>query len=439
LGKLDERYPHELVVVGVHSPKYTAEKDPDGVRSAVERNHIRHPVVNDPEMRVWDSYAVNAWPTLVFLSPDGYVIGRHAGEAPVEALAAALDALIAELEPSGELDRRPLDLGVRLEPRPLSELSFPGKVLATADRLFIADSGHHRVLLADHDGSVSDVVGSGQEGRGDGSWEAATFSAPQGMALDQTAGLLYVADSESHCIRALSLERRDVRTVAGTGGQARRVTRHGPARETALSSPWDVTLSAGRLFIAMAGTHQLWMFDPAEEMVGVWAGTGHEGIRDGPREMAWLAQPMGIAAFDRDLFVACAETQAVRHVSLDTDTVETVAGLGLFEWGEVDGPAASALFQHNHGVAAGPAALYVADTYNNRIRYIDLRTRQVATLAGSGRAGLLDGPLENARFNQPSGLALQGRTLFVADANNHAVRAVDLESGHVRTLRVSGL
>lgn len=439
MGQLEERFHAEVVVVGVHSPKYTAERDIEGVRAAVSRNRIRHPVVNDPDMRIWDSYAVNAWPTLVFLSPDGYVIGRHAGEAPVDALALAVDGLIAELETSGALDRTPLDLHVTLETRSLSQLAFPGKVLATAGGLFIADSGHDRIVITRRDGAVSGVVGSGKEGMVDGSWDEAAFRSPQGMALDGKHSLLYVADSENHAIRAVDLLEKTVRTVAGTGEQLRRLVRYGPARETPLSSPWDLTLVDGVLYIAMAGTHQLWAFNPDEDTVGVWAGTGHEGIRDGTRQSAWLAQPMGIAAEDETIYVACAETQAIRHAALQRDEVETLVGQGLFVWGEVDGPASTALLQHDQGVAISSGFAYVADTYNNRIRHIDLRAGQVTTLAGSGQPGHLDGPPHNARFSQPGGVSVNGRTLYIADTNNHAIRTIDFDSGHVSTLTLTGL
>jgi DNA-binding beta-propeller fold protein YncE len=219
----------------------------------------------------------------------------------------------------------------------------------------------------------------------------------------------------------------------------RRLARRGPALETALSSPWDVAWAGGALFIAMAGTHQVWRYDPGDGTVAVWAGTGHEGIRDGTRESAWLAQPMGIAALGETLMVACAETQAVREAGIASDTVKTVAGQGLFTWGSVDGPASSSLFQHNQGLDIDAQSAYVADTYNNRIRHIARQPAIVSTVAGSGTAGLLDGLPAGARFDQPGGVSVSGGQLYVADTNNHAVRVIDLDSGHVRTLRLSGL
>jgi hypothetical protein len=188
----------------------------------------------------------------------------------------------------------------------------------------------------------------------------------------------------------------------------------------------------------MAGLHQVWSLDLASEMVGVWAGTGHEGIRDSARQTAWLAQPMGLSLQGRELYVSCAESQAVRRIDLETGSVTTLAGEGLFVFGDEDGPAASARLQHNQAVAASYEGLYIADTYNNKIKRLDLSTGEVRTCAGSGRRGDLDGPGENARFDEPAGLSIHEGTLYVADTNNHLIRAVDLESGHVRTLQLRG-
>lgn len=285
MGKLERKYAEELAVIGVHSPKYTAEESAASVRQAVERSGIQHPVVSDPEHRVWDAYAVRAWPTLIFISPTGEVIGSHAGEAPFEALDRVLAQKVEEYDRFGSLQRNaaPATTG---QPRPLDQLCYPGKVLATPEAIFIADSGHHRVLLTDHDGTVNAIAGDGSPGLVDGSFDSARFNHPQGMTLDRQHQLLYVADAENHVIRALDLRARAVSTVAGTGEQATRRVRSGVARQTALSSPWDLALDDTTLFIAMAGLHQIWTLDLVQETVQVWAGTGHEDLKDGPRESA---------------------------------------------------------------------------------------------------------------------------------------------------------
>ena len=439
LGKLERAYPTELVVIGVQSPKYPAEADPDTLRHAVQRYGIQHPVVNDPELRVWSDYAVNAWPTLVFISPDGRVIGRHAGEATFDALDPVMAQLIQEYEKAGTLWRGRVDIDVETSQREMDELSYPGKVLATAQAIFIADSGHHRIVVAGADGAVQTVIGDGESGPRDGDFRSARFNRPQGMALDDAGGTLYVADSENHTIRAVDLQARRVRTIAGTGEQARQVVRSGPADGTALSSPWDLVYLDGVLYIAMAGLHQIWTLDLAAVTVSVWAGTGHEAIRDGSRDTAWLAQPMGLARRGRELYVACAETQAVRRIDVDGGAVSTLVGDGLFAFGDEDGPAGAARLQHVQDVAIASRVVYIADTYNNKIKALDLAASRVVTYLGSGRRGALDGPGENARFGGPSGLSIHDGTLYIADTNNHAIRTADFESGHVRPFQLRGL
>jgi DNA-binding beta-propeller fold protein YncE len=291
--------------------------------------------------------------------------------------------------------------------------------------------------MTDLGGTVHAVAGSGAAGFQDGPLAEAMFHNPQGMALDPS-GTLYVADASNHVIRAVDLERQTVSTVAGTGEQAQRARRGGPAHETALSSPADLALRDAQLFIAMAGLHQVWMLDLARDHVSVWAGTGHEGIRDGARESAWLAQPMGLALDGDRLYVSCAETQAVRAIDLSSEEVTTLVGRGLFDFGDEDG-GPHALLQHNQAVAAGDGAVWVADTYNNKVKRIDPGRDRVETALGSGAGGCLDGPGTTARLNEPSGLSLLDRTLFIADTNNHAVRVAAVDELHVRTLEITGL
>lgn len=438
LGKLERKYRRELVILGVESPKYPAEAIPQNLAHAVARYEVEHPVVEDPDLVVWDSYAVNAWPTLIFVSPTGEVIGKHAGEATFEALDEVIAGLIQEYERDGSLSREPLELAVRKEQRPWDQLAYPGKVLVTEDTIYVADSGHNRIVVADREGQARQVIGSGEAGFEDGNVHQARFHRPQGMAYDHRGHTLYVADSENHAIRAVDLQQGRVSSVAGTGNQARSAVRSGPALQTALSSPWDVALDeAGSLFIAMAGTHQIWLLEG--DSVQVWAGTGHEALRDGSRHSAWLAQPMGLSLRNGTLYVACAEAQAVRRIEVASGEVETMVGQGLFEFGDQDGPATTARLQHNQDVASAGDSVFIADTYNNKIKRIDETTSETHTYAGSGLPGVLDGPGENARFDEPAGLTLFGETLYIADTNNHLVRSIDLGSGHVNTLSIIGL
>jgi DNA-binding beta-propeller fold protein YncE len=205
LRELEREFAAEMVAIGVHSAKFTAEGVSRNLRAAVQRLEVHHPVINDNEHVVWDSYAVRAWPTLMFVDPSGRVFARHEGEFALEPLRAALAEIIAGFAADGSLDRRPLTF----EPLPPGggTLRFPGKVLADAagNRLFIADSGHNRIVVADRDGRVTTIVGDGNPGFADGPAAQARFNHPQGLALDVATETLYVADESNHAIRAIAL------------------------------------------------------------------------------------------------------------------------------------------------------------------------------------------------------------------------------------------
>jgi thiol-disulfide isomerase/thioredoxin len=444
LQRLEAKYPDELVVVGVHSAKFRHEGENASVGRIVERYELEHPVVNDPGFVLWRGYGVRAWPTLVAIDPAGFVVGKFSGEGVFEPFDRLVGGLVAEFgaRPGG-LDRRPLDLGRAAGvPRPAETgLAFPGKVLAdmAGRRLFVADSNHHRIVIVDlAGGAVRAVVGGPASGFADGSYEAARFARPQGMALGADGDVLYVADSENHAVRAVELEHGRVSTVAGTGRQAQTYPPEaGFAWQTELNSPWDVQLVGRWLFIAMAGSHQLWLFDLASGRVVPWAGSGREGVDDGPLEAATLAQPSGLTSDGEWLYFVDPEGSAVRMASLDPrGGVATIVGTGLFEFGDADGVGPEARLQHPLGLAhrAADKLLYVADTYNSKIKTVDPVTRRVVTLAG-GEAGYRDGaePL----FDEPGGVDLAGDRVFVADTNNHVVRVVDIGSGAATTLALT--
>ena len=436
LQRLEREFPEELAVVGVHSAKYDQEHATENVRQAVMRYGIRHPVLNDAAMEAWQQYAVRAWPTLMFVDPAGRVVGKVEGELGFEQGAGLVRKMLEIFRAEGTL--RPGPRMYEVEAPRSGVLRYPGKVITDPDeeRLFIADSGHHRVLVTDMEGQIQTVIGSGEEGFADGVPEGARFSNPQGMAL--SGEVLYVADTGNHAIRAVDLENAVVETVAGTGERGAGRVDGGPGPTVPLRSPWDVVLVGRRLFIAMAGSHQLWMYDLESGLATAVAGTGGEGIVDGLPEDALLAQPSGIAA-DEDgvLFFVDSETSAVRQADLITAyQVTTLVGAGLFDFGDMDGEASSARMQHPLGIAVDGGVVYVADTYNNRIKRVGTETLTVATVAGTGGPGHEDGAFASARFYEPGGLSILGGRIYVADTNNHAIRVLDAVSGTVSTLPV---
>jgi thiol-disulfide isomerase/thioredoxin len=223
LKRLEEKYPAELVVIGVHSAKFENEKETENIRRIIIRYGLEHPVVNDAEFRIWNSYAVRAWPTQVLIDPAGYVVGQVAGEGHYNVLDGAIGELVADARKRGTLDARPLKFALERAKTGDLPLAFPGKVLADekGDRLFVADSNHNRVVVTKLDGTLLYTIGSGARGRRDGAFQDASFDNPQGLALDPSDNsTLYVADTRNHMLRRVDLKARTVETAAGTGAQS---------------------------------------------------------------------------------------------------------------------------------------------------------------------------------------------------------------------------
>lgn len=404
LRELEERHRDTLVIVGVHSPKFAHEAEHQAVADAVERYQVEHPVLDDPQLSTWQQYAVRAWPTLVVIDPEGYVVAQHAGEGHAHAIEALVGQLEREHAAKGTLRRGDAPY-VPPEPEPTA-LRFPGKALrlpgggaaqAAGPRgghFLVSDTTRHQLVELAPDGeTVLRRVGTGERGLADGGPDTAQFSEPQGLALLPDGNSVVIADTVNHALRRYDLADGTVSTLAGTGEQWwQGAPTQGLAREVALSSPWDVEWFDGRLWVAMAGVHQLWTYTPPADgdpqgTVRAAAGTTNEGLVDGPVAQAWFAQPSGLSASadGERLWIADSETSALRLLERTDDgelVVRTAVGTGLFDFGHRDGPAEEALLQHPLGVTALPGGrVAVSDTYNHALRCYDPVTGEVTTLA----------------------------------------------------------
>jgi thiol-disulfide isomerase/thioredoxin/outer membrane protein assembly factor BamB len=446
LAKLEKKYANELVVIGVHSAKFDTEKESEAIRKAILRYEISHPVVNDADMKIWKTYGARSWPTLYLIDPEGYVIAAGSGEGLGEALDREIGKLVKIHQDKKTLDEKPRKFELaRFSEKGDSPLFFPGKILADegGKRLFIADSTHHRIVITDLQGKKIDVAGIGEPGKADGAFDKASFNDPQGLSLK--GNTLYVADRKNHLVRALDLKAKTVRTVAGNGEQGEKRQGKGPALKTGLNSPWDVLASGNKLYIAQAGHHQIWTLDLKNEELALFAGSGREDIMDGALvadldnfrvKVASFAQPSGLATDGKNLYVADSEVSAVRVLPLDgKGEVKTLVGEGLFDFGDVDGVGDKVRLQHALGVAFHDGKLYVADTYNSKIKVLDPKDRSCEAFLGGEADGWLAGPT----FSEPGGLSVADGKLYIADTNAHRIRVVDLKTKAVRTLELSGV
>ena len=438
MRRLEKKYAKELVVIGVHSAKFPNEKDSGNLHNAVRRYQLEHPVINDGQFQVWQKYSCRAWPTLMFIDPQGNVMGKHEGEMSFESFDGLISQMVTEFDAKDLIDRKPLP--TTFQPSVDTALSFPGKVLADglSDRLFISDTNHNRIVVTGLDGTLKQIIGSGQEALTDGKLAVAAFNHPQGLALDGET--LYVADTENHAIRQVDLAAGTVTTIAGTGEQGHTRDGRRPGRTSELCSPFDLVCHNGTVYIAMAGIHQLWSLGLKDGMVGPFAGNGGEAITDGPLASAQLAQPCGLTTDGVKLYFADSETSSIRSADIDPNgNVRTIIGLDLFVFGDSDGSDHHVRLQHPIGITYYDGVLYITDTYNHKIKRVLPVTRSAFTVLGTGSVGHTDGPALESQFSEPSGISFANGKMYIADTNNHAIRVADIESGEVSTLEINGI
>ena len=442
-----------VAVIGVHSAKFPAEEARESVEAAVARHDIRHPVVLDPSHELWSEYAVRAWPTVMVLDTTGRIAWQRSGEVDRHTLSATIARLLEEGKEDGTVGEPSWSAAAPTTPD-LTALSYPEKLMVwpgplvqaarKADpfglhsRLYLADTGNHRVIelrLTRRQGAwprakVLRIFGTGTPGLTDGPAKSAQFHSPRGLA--RTQNTLWVADTENHAVRAIDLESGAVRTVVGNGERGEgSSTTPAPLTDTTLRSPWDLEAIVNGdgepvIFIAMAGAHQIWLLFPSRNHIGPFVGSGVEEHIDGAPQEAALAQPSGLALAGDYLFFVDSETSSVRAYRMDERTLGTLVGKGLFDFGDVDGQGPTVRLQHPLGITLGESELYIADTYNNKIKTLQLSNGTTTTLAGG----------DPAELSQPAGLDRAGDFLIVADTNNSRIRAVHCRTGVMRDIPI---
>jgi len=463
-----------LVILGVHSAKFENEKLSTNILSAILRYDIRHPVVNDSEASLWNILGVQCWPTLVVLSPEGKILLSLVGEGHKDTLIQFIGAALKFYKDKGKIRDHSIGISLSKDTLPKTSLSFPGKICVDNEgkRLVVADSGHHRILIVNSEGIVLSTIGGGENcetGFVDGSYQEARFHSPQGVTFEND--VIFVADTENHAIRKINLKTEKVTTIAGNGiqGSDKEGGKIGPLQS--ISSPWDVTVGPPPgpikdefdediLYIAMAGTHQIWALflkdsswlkggSQPEGTCLRFSGSGAEENRNNSYpHKAGFAQPSGVSlALDkpfRCLFVADSESSSVRSVDVATGATKALVGAdrdptNLFAFGDQDGKGVEAKLQHPLAVAWNPHSqkLFVADSYNHKIKEIDPAKKTCATFLGTGKPGMCSEE-DSVQFDEPSGLCVSpdGHYLYVADTNNHAIRVVDLQTKSVSQLNI---
>lgn len=423
LTYLEEKFGDKLLIIGIHSAKFKGEQGDDRILAAAQRFGLKHPVINDSDFSIWDAFKVKAWPTLVLLDGNGTEISRYAGEGHRNEIEADIARSVATIQSSKALP------AIAKTGKDVSVLWFPSKITKGVYKdeplFFVSDTGHNRIVAFDETGKIKLTVGSGRQAFQDGTLKTAAFNAPHGLQV--LGDRIFVADTGNHALRLVDLGEGTVKTLVGNGrrGSGKSIPyvdladmKGVPAtRDVELASPWDIKFiedsRTTKFVIAMAGTHQLWLYDM--DRIGILAGSGRETVDDGPLAEAGLAQPSGIALTGRNtIYFVDAESSALR--TIENGRIKTLIGTGLFDFGLKDGSYPDALMQHPQGIASDRAnKIYIADTYNNAIRVYDIALKTLTTLT-----------VPDLELNEPADIFIDGMTLYVVDTGNHMIRKIRL-------------
>ena len=413
LRQLEKKLPGAFVSVCVHTPRYASQQSDAAVLKGAHRNRLRAPVANDSEWLAWKQFAIPAWPTTLLLDANGGLAARLVGEGRSQEIEDAIIQLRDEVRADTAGMAPPVLAPVRdVRAEPASPLAFPAHALATRTRLFVSDTGHHRILECSHDGRVLRQFGSGTPGSWDGQLAACGFQLPQGLAIHNDT--LYVADAGNHCVRRIRLEAGEVETVLGSGRPAySNVEEQGGGLRAAINAPHAVAVEGGSLYVAASGQHQILRVDLHHQRVETVAGDGRSDVRDGIGGQSSLSQPAALASMPGQLLVADAGGNAIRRLRFADLALTTLVGSSPWEPGRHDGSGRKVRLAYPCGVAAGDNRVYLADTCNDRLCVLDPYSGEMNTLQ-------LDYPL-----HEPQGLSFAAGSLWVADRNDHAVLRVD--------------
>lgn len=413
LKKLEEEFQEELIVLGIHSAKFEAEKASAQIRKAVAKYNITHPVLNDYNSKIWDSYAIKAWPTLVLIDTKGKIVLQKSGENFYE----IFRNQILQLQKKEEINPKKFDFGKKEIPEK-SVLWFPTKITTDANgNLWIADTGNHRLVQINSEGKILQIIGTGEQGFRDGKFEEVMFDEPQGLALKDN--YLYIADTRNNRIRKADLQAKRVVSIAGNG--ARSFVKDFTSPVQSLNSPWGLFVQGNTLWVANAGSHQILSVDLKTEKTFWVAGSGAEALYDGNNlQEAAFAQPSGLFAEASTLYIADPEASAIRALDTQNKTLKTLLGKGLFSFGDTDGPAEIAQLQHCLAVCKFQNFLYIADTYNGKIKTFDLNTKILTTFISN--------------LDEPNDVILYKDFLYITNTNKHQVLRYHLKTKELKNI-----
>jgi len=424
IKKLENELGSKITVIGVYSSKFENEKDLSVIRNAVLKHDITSLVLTDTDLKLWKKFKVNAWPTFILINPNGREYERHEGINSVKKLVKDAKSMVNKYR--YQINREPLPLLPEKYNQIGNILSFPSKLEYTSNfidgsratsAIFIANSGQNNIVATSLIGGILFKIGSGKEGLADGNFEEAAFNAPQGILFDDQK--LYIADTGNHALRVADFKTRKVTTLTAGGKKGGIISATTDAVETNLSSPTDIEFFPSKdvIVISNSGSNQILSFNLKTNKISVLAGNGESGKTDGKYPNNSLAQTSDMVVLKNKLYFLDAITSALRVLD-EAGNVRTLASSGL---------------QHPLALTADDSGIYIADSFNNRIRKYGVSTQKLTDLVG-GEIG--DAVGSKTRFNSPEGIISIMNSFYISDANNNRVLVVNRSKLHSELLDV---
>ena len=433
IKKLEEQFGTKLTVIGIHSGQFANEKDPVAIKKALIRYDISHPVIDDSDLKIWNSFEVKALPTLVLINPRGNIVKTYVEE-DLENIKSDIKHFISKYK--FQVNREPLPILPEKFNTIGNVLSFPTKLEYASDFsyksrhlpvIFISNSGQNSIVASSLSGEMVLKIGSEKKGFEDGSFDVASFNSPQGMAY--RSGKLYVADFGNNALREIDFKDGVVRTLIGSGIRGDIISEDLDAKDVNLASPTDVEFFKNELAISNSATHQILSYNIKNNMVSAIAGNGSKGAADGKYPENSLAQTSDMSAFGKKLYFVDASSSALRVLN-ENGEVETLLGGNLEKSGHKNGSKDKALLQHPLGVLADDTGVYISDSYNHKIRKYDFSSKQIRDLVGKNRGDKI-GSSSASEFDEPEGMIAVLDRFYLADSNNN--RIVVLSRGSFST------
>lgn len=415
--------------IGIHCPIYNYDSSNVGITAFIDEHRPIFPFVVDNDRSLQKHFNVHKLPCSLLLLPDQKEAVFFDTLSIYDSLEQTLLALISKYPP------HPTEVALP-QPEPKeTTLLFPVKIdyvknYEDAPALLIADSGHHRILVARTDGTIVTQIGSGIPDLKDGNFEEACFNRPHGVLYDDTTNRLFIADRYNHTLRVVDLTKKTVTTAAGNGtwGHTHMVASANIPRSTPLSAPYDLSFFMRRDFIVIAqpSTHTLWGYESISNRLRPLIGNGLNALKIGKPPYNSIMQPTGLCLKRGELLLVDAAAHAL--CSLQQLDVKPLVGNENTDYGFSDGSLTEARLHYPCGTATNQKDIFIADTYNHAIRSFDQKTGTLTTICGTGKPGTTISELKTTEFNAPKGLVAVDDMLYVADTNNHRIVTIDTKT-----------